>query len=73
LTIRVTGIKLAVDKDIDELPLLAARKLGTPTENISAWQLVRRSVDARHKDQVRFVYSVDVTIKRVDDKLLARH
>ncbi|MDA8213163.1 MAG: FAD-binding protein [Clostridia bacterium] len=35
--------------------------------------MVRRSVDARKKDQVHFVYSVDVALRRGEEKLLARH
>lgn len=73
MTIRVTGLKLGLDKDTGELPGLIARKLGTPPENIVDWQIVRRSVDARKKDQVHFVYSVDVALKRGEEKLLARH
>ncbi|HEX3031917.1 MAG TPA: FAD-binding protein [Bacillota bacterium] len=72
MTIRVTGIKLSLDKDIRELEVLAARKLGTRPENIKDLQIVRRSVDARKRDQVHFVYSVDVILYKDEGKLLAR-
>ncbi len=73
MTIRVSGLKLPLDQDTVQLPVLVAKTLGTPPANIIDWVIIRRSVDARKKDQVYFVYAVEVTLQQGEEKVLAKH
>ncbi|UWG98034.1 FAD-binding protein [Dehalobacter sp. DCM] len=57
-----TDIKLPVDQDVAELPDILARRLKLRREYIKNWQIVRRSVDARKKPEIFFVYTVAFSI-----------
>lgn len=68
--IRINQIKLSIfeageDKE-RELQLVkerAARLLKTDTENIRKLRLIRRSIDARDRSDIRFVYTVSVKLR----------
>ena len=50
----------------------AAKKLRTDVQTLKKLALVKRSVDARKKQDVRFVVTVDVETDGNEDKLLSR-
>lgn len=60
--LRVRNLKLGLDEDEGRLLAKVAQKLKIPQEQVADLKLVRKSVDAR-RDQVRFVYSVEVEVK----------
>lgn len=72
MTIRLSNVSLGLDQDLKDLPRAIARKLGTPEENIRSWRVVRQSVDARNKKDIRFVYTVDVEVVKNQRGLLAK-
>ena len=47
--IRVENIKLSLSQNEDVLPLLAAERLGVRPNEIRAWRIAKKSVDARRK------------------------
>ena len=47
--IRVENIKLSLSQNEDMLPLLAAERLGVSPNEIRAWRIAKKSVDARRK------------------------
>ncbi|AGA68151.1 FAD-dependent dehydrogenase [Desulfitobacterium dichloroeliminans LMG P-21439] len=53
-----TNLRVPVDEDERELPLLMARKLKVPQMSIDNLQILRRSVDARKKPQLFFSYTL---------------
>ncbi|MBO8129632.1 MAG: hypothetical protein H0Z39_10655 [Peptococcaceae bacterium] len=61
--IRVSGIKIPIDQDISQLPKLLAKKLRVSPRDIVDYQIFKQSVDARRKDMIYFVYTVDVQLK----------
>ncbi len=69
--IRISQIKLKKDEPVSLLPEKIARKLGIRNFSPESWEIVKESVDARDKPQIRFVYTVDFSVKD-EDKLLAR-
>lgn len=66
-------MKIKLHEDTIEAIIVAvARELKIKKEQISAVKIAKKSVDARKKDDVHFVYSVDVNLKRGEEKLLLR-
>ena len=65
--IRITQLKLPVDHREEDLRQQIARKLRCPQGNFS-WKIVRQSLDARHKDDKKFVYTVDVSVEKFSAK-----
>ena len=62
--IRVRQLKVDVRKDsYDELISSLVRKLRVNSSDIVNVNIVKRSIDARHKDSVCFIYEVDVNLK----------
>lgn len=58
--LRISNIGIGIDEPVERLQKLAEKKLGT---RISSYQIVKRSVDARKKEQLNFVYSIDVVVE----------
>ena len=70
--ILVRSIKLPPVSGEDALRAAAAKKLGVGVGEIRELRLVRRSLDARRKDSINFVYSLAVGLKSGEDKILKR-
>ena len=69
--LRLDNLSLPLDYALEDLTILAARKLKIQEKAIQAVTLVKQSVDARDKADVHFVVSVDVKVKD-EDALLRR-
>ena len=63
--IQLNDISLPLDGD---LRAACARKLRVPAEEIREVQLLRRSVDARRKNDVHFIASAAVALRRGEEK-----
>ena len=61
--IRIRNIALAFDHDPDALQKAVLEKLKIPERELLGFQIVRRSIDARKKNRILAVYSVDVQVK----------
>lgn len=59
----VANLTLAPGRDEHELYALAAKKLGVRPGAIEELQIKRRSLDARRKGAIKYVYTVDVRLK----------
>ena len=59
---RIYQLKLPIGHSEEALKNCAAKYLGIKTDNITGFSVFRRSVDARDKNDVFFVYAVDVNI-----------
>ncbi len=70
--LRVPEIKLSLDDDEQLLKIELAKKLKIPQESISSYRIFKKSVDARKKSQIHFVYTLDVELKN-EDKILKMH
>ncbi len=58
--IRISQLKLPVGHTAEELYMKAARLLRIPRKKILSLDIVRRSVDARNKPALFFVYTIDI-------------
>lgn len=70
MAIRINNLRLLLDHSERELIRQAARELGVREKEILDLQIARRSVDARRKDKIWFVYAVDVEVAD-EQKVLA--
>ena len=68
--IRITQLKLPVDHTEEDLRQQIARKLRCHAGSFS-WKIVRQSLDARHKDDKKYVYTVDVSVEN-EKKILRK-
>jgi len=66
--IRLHNIKIALDYSKKSLFAAAAKKLGCTQGQIAHCEISKKSVDARKKNDVCFVVSIDVTLKNLQDE-----
>ena len=66
--IRLHNIKIALDYSSKFLASAAAKKLGCTQGQIARCEISKKSVDARKKNDVCFVVSIDVTLKNPQDE-----
>lgn len=62
--LRVTDITLPIDHKPEDLGQAIADALGVPPHEMRSYEIVRKAVDARKKDHIVFVYSVDADSRR---------
>ena len=70
--IRIRDISLPPEHDQGALLYEAAKALGVSASEIAKLTLVRRSVDARKKPEVRVIYTIDVALKTGENRVLKR-
>ena len=70
--IRINELKLSLDDDESRLKILAAKALKIPESRIESLSIAKKSVDSRKKNNLHFVYSVDVTLSGNEEKVLAK-
>jgi len=58
--IRITSLQLALDHDENALLSAIAARLGIDPSEIAGWSVFKRSLDARSRKAVKWVYAVDV-------------
>ena len=56
--IQITQLKLPVEHTEKELKERIAAELGIRTKELKGWKIVRRSVDARKKEELKYVYTI---------------
>ena len=60
--IRINEIKLPLEGTPEDLLAAAAKALRLPKRRITSLEVARKSLDSRKKDNLFFVYSVDVIV-----------
>lgn len=70
--IRINQLKLPIEHSKKDLQDKIAKTLHLKTEQIGAYQIRKQSIDARKKQELSFVYTVDVTIPN-EEKFLRRN
>lgn len=70
--LKVSGISLPLWAGMQELKQVTAKKLKVSPDKIMSIRLVRKSVDARKKEEIHFSYSVEVELSCSEDKILNR-
>ena len=70
--ILIRNLRLGPEEKIDALPLRAAKKLRVSPEQIIEWKLIKKSLDARKKDDLHYVCAVAVSLRGGEAALLRR-
>ena len=68
--IRIRDISLQPEHHVSQLQYEAARLLKISSSRVRRLSIVRRSVDARKKPDVRIIYTVDVAVEGSENKIL---
>ncbi|PRR86761.1 NAD(P)/FAD-dependent oxidoreductase [Clostridium luticellarii] len=71
MSIRVNNLILNINEDMSELKSKAARKLGINVDDIEKFSILRKSIDARRKNNIKFNCSVEVSCQE-EEKLVLR-
>lgn len=60
--IRITELRLPLEHPADALPAAIAQRLGVTLDEVLAFTIFKRGYDARKRDAIVLVYTIDVTI-----------
>ena len=60
--LRIGNLSMPIDGDMDLLRRRAARVLGVRPGALGELEIVRQSIDARKKDDVHYVYTVELAM-----------
>jgi len=69
--IRVSDIKISIEDDKSKIEEELLKRLGISQEELIDYRIYKESIDARRRDIVYFVYTVDVQVEQ-EDSLLNR-
>jgi uncharacterized FAD-dependent dehydrogenase len=71
MQLRLTNLRLPVEEDEMALPAHLSRRLGIRPDQLLSWRILRKSLDARSRNDLRFVYTVAVSVP--DDLQIAHN
>lgn len=69
--VKITNLRIGIDSKQD-LKIIAARRLSVSLHNITAVQIIKKSIDARKKNNICLVYALAVDVEQ-EDKVLLKH
>ena len=70
--IRIRDIALPPEHNVSQLQFEAAQLLKVSNSKVRGLRIVKRSVDARKKPDVKIIYTVDVAVEGNEEKLLRK-
>ena len=70
--LKINELKLPLDSNESELRALAAKALRCPENRITGLEIAKKAVDSRKKDDIYFVYNVNVTLDGDEKAVLKR-
>ena len=71
MSLRIANVRLSVDEPESALPAHLARILGVAPADLVRWRILRKSLDARVKDALQFVYAAEVSTSEDEERLMA--
>jgi len=71
MPVKVTNIRLPVEEPESALRSAVARRLGVNGDDLSRFRILRKSLDARSRSDLRFVYSAVAELP--DEERIAKH
>jgi len=63
MLIRLTNLETPVEFPEAELPQRIARRLKLPASEIQHWKILRKSLDARSRHNLKFVYTIVLSLQ----------
>ena len=70
MSIRIANLRLSIDEPESAVPSYLARALGIAPTALAHWRILRKSLDARVKDALHFVYTAEVSTNEDEDRLM---
>ena len=70
--LRLSEVRLPLDHGPEELEQAILRRLRIPRERLLNHRLIKRSIDARRRDRIQLIYSLDVEV-RGQSAVLRKH
>jgi uncharacterized FAD-dependent dehydrogenase len=68
MSLLISNILLSLDEEEADLPQKIAKVIGVSSEKIQSIKMIRKSLDARHKNRLRFVYSLEISLPTQEEK-----
>lgn len=68
--LRIRDISVPAAHDVSMLYYLAAKQLRLPSNELSGLKIRKRSIDARKKEDIRYLYTVDVETRHSENRVL---
>jgi uncharacterized FAD-dependent dehydrogenase len=62
MAVRISNVHLSVDEPEQALPVRLAKLLDLTPDALPRWRILRKNLDARNKNFLQFVYSVEVAV-----------
>ncbi|HEX8199149.1 MAG TPA: NAD(P)-binding protein [Isosphaeraceae bacterium] len=72
MSLKISNIRLGLDEPEASLPEKLAERLGVGPDAIARWRILRKSLDARRRDELQFVYAAEVELPGDEPTLVAR-
>jgi len=70
MPIRISNLRLGLDEPESALPTQLARVLGISADQFCRWRILRKSLDARVKDDLLFVYTAEVSLGEDEGRIV---
>ena len=67
--IRINGIRLSLTQTEEKLQDKILKTLRITPADLRNWKIVRRSLDARKKEDIHYVYVIDAEVKNEKNSL----
>lgn len=64
MRVRVSQIKVPLNHSIDDVVKKACKKIKVELSDVREYELVKKSIDARKKDALTYIYSIDIVLKQ---------
>ena len=61
--IRITQIKISIDEPVSKVKSLVLKKLRLQKSDLLDYRIYKESIDARHRGEIDFIYTVDIKLK----------
>lgn len=69
--IRITQIKISIDEPVSKVKSLVLKKLRLQEAYLLDYRIYKESIDARHRGEIDFIYTVDIKLKD-ESKILSK-
>lgn len=69
--LRISQIKTSIDEPVEKVKSLLLKKLKIQESDLIDYRIYKESIDARHRGEINFIYTVDAKVKN-EAKLLKK-
>ncbi len=73
MPLKVSNIPMGLDEPESALGEKLAQRLGVGPDQIGPWRILRKSLDARNRQQIHFVYAAEVALNEDEAAIVSRN